>query len=420
MRLRGGCLSRPAAEVAPGLLRARGPGHVVTALGITQILAWGSSYYLLAVLARPIARDTGWSLGWIVGGVSLGLLMAGLISPRVGDAIGRYGGRPVLAGSALLLALGLGCLAVAPNLAVYLFAWLIIGLGMGAGLYDAAFSTLGRLYGQKARMAIATLTLFGGFASTACWPLSAALVSAVGWRGTCLAYAGIHIAILLPLYLFVLPVEEKREAGLSPKNAAAGEPQPSALPQSGIFVLLCAAVTLASMISTLISVHLLSLLQARGIALAAAVALGTIVGPSQVGARAIEMIVARYHHPIWTLIVGTIGVAIGMGILWSGLPILAVALVFYGAGIGIDSIARGTVPLAIFGEASYAAIMGRLAMPSLLGQAAAPAIGAFLLERFGADRTAAALFAAAVVDAGLALSLLIVLGRLRQRRGDAT
>src|SRR5579872_1719567 len=149
---------------------------VIGALGLTQILAWGSTYYLPAVLAEPIARETHWSLTWVMGGLSIGLLVAALISPRVGLAIERSGGRSVLALSAAAIGTGQIVLAIAPSLAVYIAAWLMIGLGMGAGLYDAAFATLGRLYGHEARSAITTLTLFGGFASTVCWPLSALLV----------------------------------------------------------------------------------------------------------------------------------------------------------------------------------------------------------------------------------------------------
>jgi MFS family permease len=153
---------------------------VISVLGVTQIFAWGSSYYLPAVLAKPIASDTGWSLSWVVGGLSLGLLVAGLVSPWVGRAIARGGGRPVLAVSAGLLAAGLSALALAHSLPAFLIAWLLVGLGMGAGLYDPAFATLGRLYGQGGRSAITTLTLFGGFASTVCWPLSAFLNAHLG------------------------------------------------------------------------------------------------------------------------------------------------------------------------------------------------------------------------------------------------
>jgi MFS family permease len=183
---------------------------IITALGVTQILAWGSSYYLPAVLAAPIARDTGWSLTWIVGGLSFGLLVAAVVSPHVGRAIERRGGRQVLALSAIAIGAGQIGLATAPTLPLYIAAWLIIGLGMGAGLYDAAFGTLGRLYGHDPRATITTLTLFGGFASTMCWPFSAFLVSTVGWRGACLAYAAIQLCFSLPLYLLVIPLLRRR------------------------------------------------------------------------------------------------------------------------------------------------------------------------------------------------------------------
>lgn len=412
MRLRSCRVRNPTAETAAETAPAR-PLVVIAVLGVTQILAWGSSYYLLTVLANPIAEDTGWPFGWVIGGVSLGLLTAGLVSPRVGDGIQRFGGRPVLAGSAVFLALGLTGMALSPSLPAYILSWLILGVGMGAGLYDAAFATVGRLYGQRARTAIATLTLFGGFASTVCWPLSALLVSEFGWRGACLVYAAIHVVVLLPLYIFALPKEAGRvgepairsadqdvDPGVAPSMPAASGP---------LFVLIALVITISSMISTLVSVHLLTMLQARDIALAAAVALGAIVGPAQVGARAIEMAISRYHHPIWTKLASTVFVAIGVGFLWAGVPIVASALVFYGAGIGIESIARGTLPLAVFGDRRYATIMGRIAMPSLIAQAAAPSLGAVLIEAFEVKGALAALFAIAIVNvllAGLLFSLL--------------
>ncbi|WP_244561599.1 MFS transporter [Mesorhizobium australicum] len=385
---------------------------IIPVLGVTQILAWGSSYYLLAVLAKPIAGDTGWSLAWIVGGLSLGLLVAGIVSPRVGDSIQRFGGRLVLATSAVFLALGLIGLALSPNLPLYIVSWLVLGVGMGAGLYDAAFATLGRLYGQRARTAIATLTLFGGFASTVCWPLSAMLVSEFGWRNACLIYAAIHLAILLPLYIFALPKERKRDIyGNIPATLEEGSAVSGRMPTGSrlLFVLIALVITVSSMISALISVHLLTILQAREIALAAAVALGAVVGPAQVGARAIEMAISRFHHPIWTKLASTVFVATGVGLLWSEFPIIAAALIFYGAGIGIESIARGTLPLAVFGEHPYASIMGRIAMPSLVMQAASPSLGALLIDVFGADGALAALLAIAVVNVALVSALYLIL-----------
>ncbi len=388
---------------------------VVPVLGVTQILAWGSFYYLLAVLAKPIVDDTGWSLAWVVGGLSLGLLTAGLASPKVGDSIQRYGGRPVLAVSAIFLGLGLVGLALAPNLPAYIASWLVLGVGMGAGLYDAAFGTLGRLYGQQARSAITTLTLFGGFASTVCWPLSAMLVSELGWRGACLVYAGIHLGILLPLYVFALPKETERHAVTAPSwgSEASDSGADGATPAGSktLFGLVTLVITISSMISALLSVHLLTVLQARDIALAEAVALGAIVGPSQVSARAIEMMISRYHHPIWTKLASTVFVATGVAALWAGLPIVSAALMFYGAGIGIESIARGALPLALFGEHRYAAIVGRIAMPSLIGQAASPAVGAVLIGRFGVNSVLMAFCATAIANVLLVLVLYAFLSR---------
>jgi hypothetical protein len=390
-------------------------GLVASVLGVTQILAWGSSYYLLAVLAEPIAASTDWPLAWVVSGLSLGLLTAGLVSPRVGDGIERYGGRPVLATSAALLAFGLVGLALAPSLLIYFAAWLVLGIGMGAGLYDAAFATLGRLYGQRAPTAIATLTLFGGLASTVCWPLSAFLVSEYGWRGACLIYAGIHLAVVLPLYMFALPREPGQDVSSSAspdgqvhKDRTKGPVPAGSMP---VFMLLAATITVSSMISSVVSVHLLSILGAQDIALAAAVALGALVGPAQVGARAVEMLIGRYHHPIWTMVASTLFVAIGVGALWGGLPIISAALVFYGAGIGIESIARGTLPLALFGADRYAAIMGRIAMPSLVAQAVSPSLSVLLMEGSGASGMLAALFAFAILDVVLVFALLALLSQ---------
>ena len=165
------------------------------------------------------------------------------------------------------------------------------------------------------------------------------------------------------------------------------------------------------MISSLMSVHLLAILQAGGIALAVAVGLGALVGPSQVAARTIEMFIARYHHPIWTKIASVSFVAMGMLTLWAGIPLVWASLGLYGAGIGLESIARGTLPLALFGARGYATLMGRLAVPSLLAQATAPWIGAELLERFGAQGTLAALTCAATLNVALALWLAGMVGR---------
>jgi MFS family permease len=381
---------------------ARPRWQVISALGVVQIFTWGSSYYLLAVLAAPIAADTGWPLAWIVGALSVGLLAASVVSPRVGDAIGQYGGRPVLALACLLLASGLVILAAAPSLWVFVIGWTVLGVGMGAGLYDAAFATLGGYYGQSARSAITTLTLWGGFASTVCWPLSAFFLEHMGWRGACLTYAAIHIAISLPLVLFVLPRNGKAKPGAIRK-----EIPPIALHrrERRAYRIIIAVMVLSGLGVTIISVHLLTLLQQRGLSLAEAVALGALIGPAQVAGRIGEMASGGRHHPIWTLAAACALTATGMTMLASGFRVIGLSLVLYGAGNGIFSIAKGALPLALFGPARYAPIMGRLARPGLVAQAVGPTVGGLLLSLAGTENTLLTLTGIAVANLAL-VSLL--------------
>ena len=297
-------------------LRQRG---VVAALGVTQILAWGCSYYLPAVLAQPITMASGWPLPWIIGGLSLGLLVAGLCSPMVGRAIERTGGRPVLASSSALLDAGLVVLGLAPNLPAYLAAWLVIGVGMGAGLYDAAFATLGRLYGADARAAITNLTLIAGFSSTVCWPLSALLVQSLGWRGTCLAYAGLQLLLAFPIHLRLVPrLPTARTCDDEAVGLARPQPAPVSRDRSIRFLLLATGLTLGTVIQSMMGVHLLTILQARGLDLAAAVGLGALVGPAQVAARVIEKLLGARLHPIWTMLASALLLAAGLGLLVAG------------------------------------------------------------------------------------------------------
>ena len=377
---------------------------VVSAIGIAQILAWGSTYYLLSLLAGPIVTDTGWPLAWVFGALSVGLLVSGLISPRIGHLIDGHGGRPVLAASAVLMGVGLCGAGLAPTLPAFIAAWVVIGAGMGAGLYDPAFSALGRIYGEAARPAITQVTLFGGFASTVCWPLTAILAETLGWRGACLTYAAIHIVVVLPLYLFGMP----REARSTPApNLAGAAPRGSLRPdQRGPFLLLAAGFTLAYATMTVIAVQLPALLQAQGLTLAAAVGLGVLIGPSQVGGRILEMVFGRKTHPIWSLVASTALVAIGILALAGDGRLAAAGIILYGMGSGIRSIARGTVPLAMFGQEGYAILMGRLALPTLLATAVAPLLGTWLLDGLGASGTLHVLLAASLVNAALVLPLI--------------
>jgi MFS family permease len=395
----------PSADASPAASRR----VVIGVLGIGQVLVWGSSYYLPAVLAKPIADATGWPLSWVIGGLSLGLLVSGLVSPKVGDLIERHGGRPVLMAGAALLAAGLLTLAVAPNLPVFILGWLVIGVAMGAGLYDPAFATIGRLYGKGARAIITSLTLIGGFSSTVCWPLSALLLEHLGWRGACLAYAGVNLLVVLPLYRFGLPAEPRQVArpAVTVRDTTAGiAPPPRGRLHHVLFSLAALSMTLSSVIAAVMSVQLLTVLEQRGVALATAVALGAIIGPCQVGARLIDLLAGQRTHPVWEGVISAVFVTLGLGLLLTRADAVVVALVIYGGGIGLRSIVRGTLPLALFGPVGYPSLIGRLAFPMLLGQAAGPSAAAVLLVRFGGHGVLVALFWMAI--ATLVCSAMLV------------
>ncbi|MHC8380970.1 MFS transporter [Pseudomonas sp. LB3P14] len=353
-------------------------------MGFTQILAWGSTYYLPAVLASPIAKETGWSITSVVGGLSWGLLVAGASSPAVGRQIDRHGGRSVLAASSLLLALGMLLMGLAGNIATYYVAWTLIGVAMAAGLYDAAFSTLGRLFGEGARTSITGLTLLGGFASTIGWPVIAGLESWIGWRNACFALAAAHLLIGLPIHSLLIPGSTKQP----PHPVITESPNASVLrpkTTNHLFLLIGAMLTILALVVSGISVHLLNVLKQLGIATSVALAIGMVIGPSQVAARMAEFSIGRNLHPTWSARVGMLLCLVGLGLLISGLPWLAfVAIALYGAGNGILTIARGTLPLALFGPQGYGARMGLLARPVLVAQACGPIAAAFALESFGA------------------------------------
>ena len=375
---------------------------IVIALGVAQIFGWGSSYYLLGALTQPIAAETAWSGTWILAGLSLALLTAGAISPRMGQAVAERGGRNLLAASTLLLAAGLVILANSHAQIVYFMGWMVMGLGMGLGLYDAAFATLGHHFGEASRGPITALTLIAGFSSTVTWPLSLFFLGQVGWRGTCIAYAVIEVALCLPLYLLFAP-STARTARTEPV-AALSNRSPR---RDRTYYILGATLTLIAAVNTVVSVNLILILTSLGVASTTAVGLATLLGPSQVVARLGEMFFGRQYPPAVTLTLATGSIAIGNILLVFGATAMLPSVILYGGGAGLAWVARGTVPMAIFGPRTYAVQLGRLAQPALIAQALAPAIGGFLLQRIGMVPTLSILAVASSSAFILAIALAI-------------
>src|SRR6202049_3516345 len=264
---------------------------IILALGTTQTLAWASSYYLPAILADPIARDLGVSSNWIFAAFSASLGISALLGPRIGRQIDLVGGRSVLSISNLTLAAGLALLGCSYSIPMLVVAWLLLGIGMGFGLYDAAFAALGRIYGDAARRAITGITLVAGFASTVGWPLTAWGLETIGWRNTCFAWAAAHIMIGLPINYFTLPVVQGAKAAV----ATSVKPQ---IPIDRTMILLAFTFAAAWTVTGAMAAHLPRILEAAGATTVQAVTAGALIGPAQVFARIVEASLLSRYHPL--------------------------------------------------------------------------------------------------------------------------
>jgi len=376
---------------------------IIVALGTTQTLAWASSMYLPAILADPIARDLGISPNWVFAAFSAALVISALLGPRIGRQIDLVGGRSVLSLSNLVLAAGLVLLGLAYSIPVLVGAWLLLGIGMALGLYDAAFAALGRAYGDAARGAITGITLIAGFASTVGWPLSAWGLQTIGWRQTCFGWALAQILIGLPINWLMLP------AVTGTRIAVEGPVKPH-IPIDRTMILLAFAFAAAWSVTGAMAAHLPRILEAAGATANQAVFAGALIGPAQVLARIFEASFLSRYHPLISTRIACITHPIGAAILaLAGGGAASLFAIFHGTGNGILTIARGTLPLAIFGPENYGYRLGLIGAPARMAQAAAPLAFGLLIDRMGSGIL--------IVSSALSLAALLALCLLKQDAG---
>ncbi len=357
--------------------------RTVCGLGAAQTLAWASSYYLPAMLATPMAADLGVTVPTIFAAFSAALIVSAILGPYAGRAIDQWGGRPVLMGTNIIFAIGLTGLGLAQGPAGLFAAWLILGVGMGSGLYEAAFAALVRLYGRDSRGVITGITLIAGFASTVGWPLSTLLEGHIGWRGACFVWAGLHIFLGLPLNRAipgVAPAVQSDPEAKVPQLPAEAQADGS----SRAAILLAVVFAITWFISTAMAAHLPQLLIASGATVAAAVAAGALIGPAQVAARLLEFSLLRRLHPLLSARLATLMHPIGAAVLIIvGAPAAAAFALLHGAGNGILTIAKGTLPLVMFGPQAYGERQGLLMVPARIAQALSPWLFGVCLARWG-------------------------------------
>ena len=360
----------------------------VLALGITQITAWGTSYYCLGVLAGPISRDTGWSRGFVFLGFTVAVLAMGVVSNAVGRAIDRRGARAVMTLGTVLVSVGLFALSQTRSQAAYLIVWAFLGVGMRLCLYDAAFVALVQVAPSRGRTAISYLTLFGAFASSVFWVVGHALNERLGWRQTLVAFALINLVVCLPLHWVGLARRElDRSAGPAAWPVASRDGPPLEGTTRSIAIALFALImSLNGFVFGVISVQLVPLLEAAGFATAAAVWVASLKGVAQFGGRVVEIVFGRNLRAIT---VGRIAIGIlplALVFLLAGsrsLPLVVAFTLIMGASQGVLTIVRGAVPLALFGAKGYGAVLGVIATPVLVVNAASPTVFAWIVDRWG-------------------------------------
>lgn len=382
----------------------------VNALGITQITAWGTSYYCLGVLAKPIAADTGWTMGTIFLGFSIALVTMGLISTSVGRLIDRIGARAVMSIGTIIVSAGLLGLSQVRDVALYFAAWFVIGVGMRCCLYDAAFAALVQAVPSRGRTAISYLTLYGAYASTVFWVIGHYLNEAYGWRGTLLIFAAINLAVCLPLNWLGLSRRESETetvAAKAPERAQDGPALEGRMRTVGI-ALFALIMSLNGFVFGVVSLQLVPLLEAAGLAGAAAVWVASLKGHGQFGGRLVEIFFGKNLKAMTVarIAIGILPPALLLLMLARGeFWLLVTFTLLLGASQGVITIVRGAVPLALFGTQGYGAVLGLIATPILLVNAFSPALFAFIVDQVGWHNALYALLACSILT-WLAMELM--------------
>ena len=373
----------------------------VNALGLTQITAWGTSYYCLGVLAKPIVAETGWAVSTVFLGFSIALLVMGFISAWVGRLIDRVGARWVMSIGTVIISAGLLGLSQVVDQIGYFAAWAVLGVGMRCALYDAAFAALVQVVPTRGRKAISYLTLYGAYASTIFWVIGHYLNEAYGWRGTLVIFAAINLAICLPLNWIGL---SRREPETATETAAAatspdGPVLEGRLRTVGI-ALFALIMSLNGFVFGVVSLQLVPLLESAGLAAAAAVSAAALKGHGQFAGRLVEIFFGRNLKAMTVarIAIGILPASLLLLMLAQGsLVQLVVFTLLLGASQGVITIVRGALPLALFGAKGYGAVLGLIATPILFVNAFSPTVFALIVDQIGWQSSIYALLASSIL-----------------------
>lgn len=381
-------------------------------IGLTQIYAWASTYFLPSTLVKPVSEELGMSSITAIGGFSLALLAGGLIAPAIGRWIERAGGRMPLTFGSILVSVGLLTLSAAQGVVVWYLGWLILGTGMALTLFNAVFSTMGQMFGHRAKQLIVQVTLLSGLASFF-WPLTTHLLETQGWRTLLVIYAIPHLVLMAPLYWFLVPNAHEG-------NTQESEGPPSAVHEKGVALLylLASFSVLRTLIGSAFSVHVLTLFHSLGLTLERAAWIAALMGPAQIASRLVEFFFGHRFSPIWSAIFWSSLLPLACSALLStGASATLPFAIAFGMSNGMATISLSVLLMTYFDIKKYPTLMGKIARPTMIVQAVAPLLAASALGSMSVNRVLSLTLGISLVALVLLIGVWIL---ARERRLRAT
>jgi MFS family permease len=381
-------------------LEANGP--LVWALALSQFVGWGTLYFAFSLFVNPMRSELGWSATELNGALTLGLFVADLAAIPIGHWIDRHGGHLIMTIGAGLGALALVGWSFVASLPMFYGLWIVIGLAHASSLINPAMTVLITNV-RDYRRAITYVSFLTGLSSTAAWPLANVLINAVGWRRALLALALLQAMVPMVANAIGLRGTKGSLQGAAPRT----DRHPSKLRivmRQRAFWAFAAAFSVYWFVGSGITIHLIPLLQERGIALETAVTAVALQGPAQVVGRMALFLLAhelparqvgRLVFPLWALSLLSL-----LYVAPLGLAGLFGYSLLYGFSAGTLLIVRSTGVAEIFGAESYGAITGAIATVSILPRTTAPLLFALMHNFFGGyDAVILLMFGVAVVGA---------------------
>ena len=400
------------------------PAAALWALGLTQIVGYGTLYYSFSILVPAISREFAWPEQWVFGALSASLLVGGMVAPAAGRWADRYGAGRIMTIGSFGAAAALAACALAPGRTTFVLALVAMELASAFVLYSAAFVAIVQLGGRGAQRSITHLTLIAGFASTIFWPLTAELHKYLSWREVYFVFAAMHLVLCLPVHFWLARLAVRAKTSHGPASAAVDEQQPLRFEprdSSRVFLLMLAGFAVEGFILSSILVHMVPLTTALGLGSAALFAT-TLFGPAQVASRLINMLFGSRLPQAWLAVIGATLLPLGLVMLLLTTPSVPGAIAFailFGLGSGLASIVGGTLPLELFGRQGYGARLGWVTAARQFSSALAPFALALVMAGVGVTRALEMTAALAVLGILSFLSIVMIKRRYQTRTSDA-